>query len=115
MFHDIPQPILARMRQLEQIDSRDRSDGTPRMERLRQIPPEVGKFIAFLAASPQLDVGLRLERVGGIRPFGWLWHAELWAHGLRHTRFWTTRLRLLDGFSTRLESAMLSSSSTATL
>lgn len=39
------------MRELEQIDSRDRTDGTPRMERLRQIPPEVGKFIAIVAAT----------------------------------------------------------------
>ena len=35
---------------MERIDSRDRSDGTPRLERLRQIPPEVGKFIALAAA-----------------------------------------------------------------
>jgi caffeoyl-CoA O-methyltransferase len=39
------------MRALEQIDSRDRSDGTPRLKRLRQIPAEVGKFIAILAAA----------------------------------------------------------------
>lgn len=51
MFHDIPQAVLARMRELEQIDSRDRSDGTSRMRRLRQIPPEVGRFIAVLAAA----------------------------------------------------------------
>jgi len=51
MFHDIPQAILDRMHELEQIDLRDRADGTPRMKRLRQIPPEVGKFIALLAAS----------------------------------------------------------------
>ncbi|MHC4835613.1 MAG: O-methyltransferase, partial [Planctomycetota bacterium] len=29
----------------------DRTDGTSRMKRLRQIPPETGKFIAMLAAS----------------------------------------------------------------
>ena len=51
MFHDIPPAILARMSELEQIDLRDRVDGTTRMERLRQIPPEVGKFIALLAAA----------------------------------------------------------------
>jgi len=39
------------MRRLEEIDIRDRNDGTPRMQRLRQIPPETGKFIALLAAS----------------------------------------------------------------
>ena len=51
MFHDIPACVLARMHDLEQRDARDRDDGTPRMERLRQIPPETGKFIALLAAS----------------------------------------------------------------
>jgi len=51
MFADIPKEILSRMAQLERIDSRDRTDGTPRMERLRQIPSEVGKFIAILAAA----------------------------------------------------------------
>jgi len=51
MFHNIPKAILERMHDLEQMDLRDRADGTPRLERLRQIPPEVGKFIALLAAS----------------------------------------------------------------
>jgi predicted O-methyltransferase YrrM len=36
---------------LEQIDARDRVDGTARPQRLRQIPRDVGKFIALLAAS----------------------------------------------------------------
>jgi caffeoyl-CoA O-methyltransferase len=61
MFHDIPQPILDRMHHLEGIDTQDRQDGTPRLQRLRQIPPETGKFLALLAASaPQgawIEVG----------------------------------------------------------
>lgn len=51
MFHDIPQLMAERMRYLEEIDSKDRIDGTPRLTRLRQIPPETGKFLALLAAS----------------------------------------------------------------
>ena len=51
MFHDISEEILARMRQLEDIDSRDRADGTGRLERLRQIPPETGKLLAMLASG----------------------------------------------------------------
>jgi caffeoyl-CoA O-methyltransferase len=51
MFHDIPAPIQGRMRYLEGIDARDREDGTPRLQRLRQIPPETGRFIALLAAG----------------------------------------------------------------
>jgi predicted O-methyltransferase YrrM len=38
------------MRYLEALDARDRQDGTPRLERLRQVPPETGRFLALLAA-----------------------------------------------------------------
>jgi caffeoyl-CoA O-methyltransferase len=51
MFHNIRQPILERMRSLEEIDAADRGDGTTRLQRLRQIPPETGRFLALLAAS----------------------------------------------------------------
>lgn len=50
MFHNIPKLILERMKYLEAIDAQDRIDGTDRMKRLRQIPPETGKFIALQAA-----------------------------------------------------------------
>ncbi len=51
MFHEIPERIRARMRELEVQDARDREDGTPRAHRLRQIPPETGRFIALMAAG----------------------------------------------------------------
>jgi len=51
MFHDIPQDMLKRMKQLEQMDVADRLDGTARLKRLRQVTPEVGRFIALLAAA----------------------------------------------------------------
>lgn len=51
MFHNISPAILKRMAYLEEIDRRDRADGTARLSRLRQIPPETGKFLAILAAS----------------------------------------------------------------
>ena len=51
MFDEIPQSVLDRMSELEQIDAQDRSDGTTRLKRLRQIPSETGKFIALLAAT----------------------------------------------------------------
>lgn len=54
MFHHIPIEIVDRMEYLSRIDEEDRRNGTPRMERLRQIPPETGKFIALqLASSPE--------------------------------------------------------------
>jgi predicted O-methyltransferase YrrM len=51
MFNDIPAPVLLTMQELEKIDRQDRADGTPRLQRLRQIPPETGRFICLLAAS----------------------------------------------------------------
>jgi len=51
MFHELPAAIRRRMEELEGIDARDRLDGTPRAERLRQITPETGRFLAILAAS----------------------------------------------------------------
>jgi predicted O-methyltransferase YrrM len=39
------------MAELEAADSRDRVDGTPQGRRLRQIPPETGRFLALMAAS----------------------------------------------------------------
>jgi len=51
MLHNIPEPVRKRMNFLEKIDKEDRVDGTPRMQRLRQIPPETGKFLSIIAAS----------------------------------------------------------------
>ncbi|MBN1122730.1 MAG: O-methyltransferase [Anaerolineae bacterium] len=51
MFHQISLAMSNRMHELEEKDAIDRQDGTPRLQRLRQIPPETGKFLALLAAS----------------------------------------------------------------
>jgi predicted O-methyltransferase YrrM len=63
MFHNIPESMMARMRHLEKLDTQDRIDGTPRMERLRQIPPETGKSISILAINAPkgefLEMGTR--------------------------------------------------------
>lgn len=72
MFHAIPEVMLSRMRELERIDSRDRADGTPRLKRLRQIPPEVGRFIAILAASAPAG---RLIEIGTSAGYSTLWLA----------------------------------------
>ncbi len=70
MFHDIPRAILKRMKQLEELDAQDRADGIPRLERLRQIPAETGKFIALLAASA--PPGQYLE-IGSSAGYSSLW------------------------------------------
>jgi len=51
MFHTLPPALAERMRVLEARDAADRADGTAHAERLRQIPPVTGKFLAILAAS----------------------------------------------------------------
>jgi caffeoyl-CoA O-methyltransferase len=51
MFHDIPLSIVLEMQSLEAMDAQDRVDGTARLQRLRQIPPETGRFLCLLAAE----------------------------------------------------------------
>ena len=65
MFHNIPEPILKCMRELEAQDSIDREDGTPRGQRLRQIPPVTGKFLALLCASAPKGRVLEVGTSGG--------------------------------------------------
>ena len=50
MFQSITNEMKSRMNELETEDAKDRIDGTPRLARLRQIPPETGKFIALMAS-----------------------------------------------------------------
>ncbi len=72
MFHNIHPAILERMRCLEALDAQDRHDGTPRLQRLRQVPPETGKFLALLAA--QAPEGHILE-IGTSAGYSTLWLA----------------------------------------
>ena len=65
MFHNIPAPILRRMRELEAQDALDRENGTPRLQRLRQIPPVTGKFLALLCASAPNGGVLEVGTSGG--------------------------------------------------
>ncbi len=70
MFHNLSTAILNRMKFLEDLDEKDRRDGTPRLQRLRQITPETGKFLALLAASaPQ---GSMIE-IGTSAGYSTLW------------------------------------------
>lgn len=72
MFHNISPAMRQRMTWLEAEDRRDRSDATPRMQRLRQIPPETGRFIAILAAgAPPGDI----IEIGASAGYSGLWLA----------------------------------------
>ena len=72
MFHDISSAMLERMHYLEQIDARDRQGDAPIEQRLRQVPPDAGRFIALLAAgAPE---GLYLE-IGTSAGYSALWLA----------------------------------------
>jgi predicted O-methyltransferase YrrM len=72
VFHDIPPEITERMRVLEEIDARDKLDGTPRLERLRQIPAETGRFLAILAAGAPPG---RIVEIGTSAGYSTLWLA----------------------------------------
>ena len=70
MFHRVSLEIQNQMHRLEQIDAQDRQDGTPHLKRLRQIPPETGKFLALLAVN--VPGGQMLE-IGTSAGYSTLW------------------------------------------
>ena len=73
MFHSIPPAVQARMQELEAADAKDRQDGTPRLKRLRQVPPVTGQFIAILAASAPQGTWLEIGTSAG---YSTLWLAQ---------------------------------------
>jgi len=72
VFHDIPQAVVARMKHLEEADALDRGDGTARLQRLRQIPPETGRFVALMAATAPAG---RYIEIGTSAGYSALWIA----------------------------------------
>jgi caffeoyl-CoA O-methyltransferase len=72
MFHKIPKAVEQRMRYLELMNKKDKLNGTPRLQRLRQIPPETGKFIALLAAAAHEGTYLEIGTSAG---YSTLWLA----------------------------------------
>lgn len=70
MFHDIPPKMLERMKLLENQDREDRADGTPRMQRLRQVGRETGELLAMLLAIA--PPGLAVE-IGTSAGYSALW------------------------------------------
>jgi caffeoyl-CoA O-methyltransferase len=65
MYHTIPEPILKRMHLLEERHAQEKLDGSPLLQRLRQIPPETGKFLALLCASAPAGGVLEVGTSGG--------------------------------------------------
>jgi predicted O-methyltransferase YrrM len=73
VFNNIPNDVRAIMRDLEHRDAKDRDDGTPHLERLRQITPDTGRFIALWAASS--PPGAMIE-IGTSAGYSALWLAQ---------------------------------------
>jgi len=65
MLHNIPELVKKRMAYLEKIDAEDRGDETPRLQRLRQIPPETGKFLSIIAAGAPNGKFIEIGTSGG--------------------------------------------------
>lgn len=73
MFNDLSANVLEVMRELEARDEHDREDGTPHLQRLRQITPDTGRFIALWAASA--PAGEMIE-IGTSAGYSALWLAQ---------------------------------------
>jgi len=65
MFHNIPKAIKERMSYLEKLSQKQKMENTPPMQRLRQIPPETGKFLAILAMTAPQGTYLEIGTSGG--------------------------------------------------
>ncbi len=65
MFNNIPKEISDRMEYLFKIDEEDRKDGTSRLQRLRQIPPDTGKLIALLLSSSPEGIAIEIGTSAG--------------------------------------------------
>ena len=68
----MPQAIAERMAHLEEIDARDRVDGTTRLRRLRSVLPQTGRLIALLAAGAPEG---RYVEIGTSAGYSTLWLA----------------------------------------
>jgi caffeoyl-CoA O-methyltransferase len=65
MFQNIPRRTLERMKYLEEMDTEQRREEMERFERLRQVPPQTGRFIALLCASAPDGACLEIGTSGG--------------------------------------------------
>ena len=65
MFHDIPDAVRERMRYLEEMDARHRREERDHFDRLRQIPPETGRFLALLASGAPDGAWIEIGASGG--------------------------------------------------
>jgi caffeoyl-CoA O-methyltransferase len=72
MFHDMPRAVVRRMRYLERMDARHRKQDMTHFNRLRQVPPAAGKFLALLAAAAPDGSFLEIGTSGG---YSGLWLA----------------------------------------
>jgi len=85
VFRQIPDEVLARMRELEQMDADERRKGVAAFERLRQVPSGTGRFLTLMAASAPEGAFLEIGTSGG--------YSALWislacrARGLKLTTF----------------------------
>jgi predicted O-methyltransferase YrrM len=65
MFSEISSLIKERMKHLEDLDSKDRVDGTAKLQRLRQVPPKTGKLLALLATLAPEGTNVEIGTSGG--------------------------------------------------
>lgn len=65
MFHDIPEAVRERMRYLEELDARHRRGEIDHFDRLRQVPPQTGRFLALLASGTPEGAWIEIGSSGG--------------------------------------------------
>lgn len=72
MFKEISPALRERMQQLEAIDKADRTDGTPRSKRLKQISYDTGQLLSLLVVNL---LGGEIIEIGTSAGYSTLWLA----------------------------------------
>lgn len=65
MFNDIPDRVLERMKYLEELDAKHRREEIEGFKRLRQVPPQTGRFLALLCAGAPDGACIEIGTSGG--------------------------------------------------
>jgi caffeoyl-CoA O-methyltransferase len=65
LLHDIPSRVMARMDELVEMDARHRAGEMMHFDRLRQVPPETGRFLALISSTAPDGKHIEIGTSGG--------------------------------------------------
>jgi predicted O-methyltransferase YrrM len=65
MFHNLPEQVKKRMKYLEELNEKINEETEDKWKRLRQVPPETGRFLCLVAANAPQGEFVEIGTSGG--------------------------------------------------